>query len=202
MTKTYPFYPKKVSMPEPTSERRASRLSVDDWLSAAMDLLIEEGAGAVKISRLCQRLRVTKGSFYWHFQDIGALMTALADHCREVQENAKQTMSELSSLPPRDRIVTMGDLVSDPRRRSVEAAVRAWAETDKSLVDSVIGLDRRVFDIAHEAFLELGFDETGSHARATALVYVGIGYMSSRERLGAPTDDDKRIFVEMLTRPL
>lgn len=187
-------------MTQPQPERRATRLSVADWLDAAMDVLIEDGAGAIKISRLCQHLGVTKGSFYWHFHDIGSLMSALADHCREVQEGAKQTLSSLSALPPTERIRTMGELVSDPRRRSVEAAVRAWAETDKTLVDSVIGLDRRVFDISHDAFLELGFDETAAHARATALVYVGIGYMSSRERLGAPTDDDKRIFVEMLTR--
>ncbi|NED64603.1 helix-turn-helix transcriptional regulator, partial [Streptomyces sp. SID10244] len=86
-------------MPEP-SPRRGSRLTVDDWLDAAMQLLITEGVGAIKISRLCAHLGVTKGSFYWHFTDIAALMSALADHCRKVEESARQTLADLQTLPP------------------------------------------------------------------------------------------------------
>ncbi|MFW0796356.1 TetR/AcrR family transcriptional regulator [Gordonia sp. CPCC 205515] len=187
-------------MPESSPSRRGSRLTVDDWLDAAMRLLISEGVGAIKISRLCRQLGVTKGSFYWHFTDIAALMTALADHCRRVQADAMETLEGLGSLPPVERIRTMGVLVSDTRRRSVEAAVRAWAETDPHLAKSVIALDSTVFDVAHDAFMELGFDEQQAHARATTLVYVGIGYMAGSEHLDIATDEDKRILVEILTR--
>ncbi|MEE3850683.1 TetR/AcrR family transcriptional regulator [Gordonia sp. LSe1-13] len=186
-------------MPD-SSSRRGSRLTVDDWLNAAMQVLISDGVGAIKISRLCERLGVTKGSFYWHFTDISALMTALSDHCRAVEETARQMLADLEKLPPIERIQTMGQLVSDTRRRSVEAAVRAWAETDPTLEASVVALDHTVFDVARTAFVELGFSDVEAHARATALVYVGIGYMQGGERVEAPTEDDKRIFVEMLTR--
>ncbi len=47
-----------------------SRLSVDDWVQAGFAILAEEGIKALTIHRLCRRLGVTKGGFYWHFTDI------------------------------------------------------------------------------------------------------------------------------------
>ena len=179
---------------------RTGRLSAEDWARAGLDLLMTEGRSAVKISRLCADFGVTKGSFYWHFTDISALMTALSDHCRGIEEAARRTLANLQELPPVERIQSMGDLVSNTRRRSVEAAVRAWAETDPELQAAVVALDHTTFDVAQDAFVELGFSPLDAHARATALVYVGIGYMQGGERVEAPTEDDKRIFVEMLIR--
>ena len=54
----------------------AVRLSADDWVRAALDTMVDEGIGGVKIQRLCDRLGVTKGSFYWHFADRDALVAA------------------------------------------------------------------------------------------------------------------------------
>ena len=50
------------------SKRSASRVSVDDWIQAGYAILAEEGIKALKVDRLCERLGVTKGSFYWHFE--------------------------------------------------------------------------------------------------------------------------------------
>jgi AcrR family transcriptional regulator len=47
-----------------------NRLGLDDWIQAGYALLAEEGIQALKIDRLCDRLGVTKGSFYWHFDGI------------------------------------------------------------------------------------------------------------------------------------
>jgi AcrR family transcriptional regulator len=44
-----------------------SRLTVDDWVQAGFAILAEVGIKALKIDRLCRRLDVTKGSFYWPF---------------------------------------------------------------------------------------------------------------------------------------
>jgi Bacterial regulatory proteins, tetR family len=49
-----------------TQTETNSRLSVDDWIQAGFAILAEEGIKALKIDRLCRRLGVTKGSFYWH----------------------------------------------------------------------------------------------------------------------------------------
>ena len=48
-----------------------TRVSVDDWVAAELAIMAAaDGVGGVKIHRLCDRLGVTKGSFYWHFRDL------------------------------------------------------------------------------------------------------------------------------------
>jgi hypothetical protein len=48
-------------------------LSVDDWIQAGFAILAEEGIKALKIDRAVPTLRVTKGSFCWHFTDIAGI---------------------------------------------------------------------------------------------------------------------------------
>ena len=60
-------------------EPPGGRLSVDDWIEAGYAILADDGLPAVKIDRLCARLGVTKGSFYWHFSDIAGYRAALID---------------------------------------------------------------------------------------------------------------------------
>lgn len=70
-----------------TKTKKSTRLTLDDWVDAAFDLLVREGASGVKITRLCEELGVTKGSFYWHFDDIDALMTTIADRWCDAQND-------------------------------------------------------------------------------------------------------------------
>jgi hypothetical protein len=37
------------------------------WLDAAVEMLVELGIGSVSISRLAEKLNITRGSFYHHF---------------------------------------------------------------------------------------------------------------------------------------
>ena len=57
--------------------RTTAWLSVDDRIEAGFAILAAEGIKALKVDRLCRRLSVTKGSFYWHFTDMAAYRAAL-----------------------------------------------------------------------------------------------------------------------------
>ena len=48
---------------------KSPALQPDDWILAAFARLSAEGIDAVRIEVLARELRVSKGSFYWHFQD-------------------------------------------------------------------------------------------------------------------------------------
>ncbi|MCR5976160.1 TetR family transcriptional regulator [Gordonia jinghuaiqii] len=183
-----------------SAPQRGSRLSADDWMDAAVEILVADGIEGLKISRLSARLGVTKGSFYWHFTDIGAMKAALSDHVREVQSAAAARIEAFENLPPAERIEAMVALVSDPRRWGMEAAMRRWAETDASIADSVSELDDRTLHIANQALHELGFSDTEAHARATTLLYAGIGFVHAHGRLRQATSEDLRIFINILTR--
>ena len=55
------------------------RLTADDWIDAGFAVLADSGPNALRIDRLCERLDVTKGSFYWHFTDFSAYRGALIE---------------------------------------------------------------------------------------------------------------------------
>ena len=68
-------------MPAPARKaaRAQPRLGVDEWRSAALRALAEEGIAAVAIEPLARRLGVTKGSGYWHFESREDLLRASLD---------------------------------------------------------------------------------------------------------------------------
>lgn len=47
-----------------------------DWITAALAAIAEGGLAAVAVEQLALRLGTSKGSFYWHFENRDALLTA------------------------------------------------------------------------------------------------------------------------------
>ena len=55
-------------------KKERSTLSAGDWEQQALVLIAEQGIRAVAVESLAKRMGVTKGSFYWHFPNRGALI--------------------------------------------------------------------------------------------------------------------------------
>lgn len=178
---------------------RTARLSVDDWTSAALDLLVREGVAGVKITTLCQELGVTKGSFYWHFVDINALMVAVADQWCASQNDAVRGLDVLATMPVEQRLEWMASLLIEDRSWSVERAVRDWARTNEQVAGSVKSLDQRILEVVTTTMEELGFGGADARLRAGALVYAGIGFVHGRGSLPTPTLDEVREIIAVLT---
>ena len=89
------------------SDAATSRLTVDDWVQAGFAILAEEGIKALKIDRLCSRLAVTKGSFYWHFTDIAGYRSTLIEAWGELRDDDRRHFGEMAPIPPRERLSQM-----------------------------------------------------------------------------------------------
>src|SRR3954451_16486670 len=82
---------------------RHSRLSADDWAQAALDMVAEQGVGAVAVEPLARRLGVTKGSFYWHFPSRDALLQAALERWEAIEQES--VFGSLEAVPdPRARL--------------------------------------------------------------------------------------------------
>lgn len=179
---------------------RPGRLSADDWARAGLHLLMTEGRQAVKISRLCSDFGVTKGSFYWHFADFDALMSAIARLYFSRELDAARGLVAVEALPVEERLETMAAMLVDSRAFEGEAAVREWARADESVAAAVRDLDQRILRVVHEAFVELGFSEPEARVRAGLLVYAGIGFVYGRSALPVPTVDEIHEILALLMR--
>src|SRR5215510_439365 len=101
-------------MPTPRAHG-SNRLSVDDWIQAGYTLLAEDGLQAIKVDRLCDRLGVTKGSFYWHFSDMAAYRAALIESWGSQRGEEHRVYGEIKDRPPRERLSMMIAALVSPR---------------------------------------------------------------------------------------
>src|SRR6188474_3035326 len=110
----------------PETER--PRLGAEDWVRAALDVMVEEGIAGVKIQRLCDRLGVTKGSFYWHFRDLDAFLDELAQRC--VEDGARLHGSIADQADAAASLQQAMRIFADPHNRNLTRAIRDWARND------------------------------------------------------------------------
>jgi len=154
-----------------------SRLTVDDWVKAGFGILAEEGITALKIDRLCSRLDVTKGSFYWHFPDIAGYRATLIEAWGELRDDDRSHFSDMSAMAPRERLSQMMSSLLSARHWTLERAMREWARTDDAVAASVRTADQRVLDAVRQAFADHGFDTDDADLRANATFAAGIGFL-------------------------
>ncbi|HEX6711380.1 MAG TPA: helix-turn-helix domain-containing protein [Rubrobacter sp.] len=164
------------------SYNRAGALKAGDWVKAARAVMAERGIEAVAIESLARRLGVTKGSFYWHFKDRGALLEAMLEHWEEESTEARISASRRIS-DPKERLIRLGEEVFGDApldrdatgqgifpRHAFELAVSDAAEDP--VVRPVL---RRVTEhrigYLEECYRELGFSPEEARHRAL-LVYV------------------------------
>ncbi len=188
-------------MTSETTQRRATgaaRLSTEDWTSRALELLIEEGVGSLKVARLCRELGVTKGSFYWHFSDLEALKKSVADRWCTQTRTTLSEMASLGELPPLERIRIMASQLIDDRSWSVERALRDWARGDEQVAATIAESEQHVFSLVQDALQELGHDRRSARMRAGLLTYAGIGFAHGQRSLPKPTAEDIDDLVEFL----
>ena len=152
----------------------SSRLRADDWVRAALDVMVEEGIAGVKIQRLCDRLGVTKGSFYWHFADLDTFLSEVA---RQWAEDGARLPATLDEAPdPEADLLHAMRLFADPRNRNLARAMRHWAQDDERARVAIRKADEELFGQLKQAIAARGFDDAEADVRAKILYYSGIGY--------------------------
>src|SRR5262245_40944342 len=73
----------------------ADQLSAQDWVDQGLKALAKSGFTALKADPLAKTMGVSRGSFYWHFADIGAFHAAILKRWREV--TTEQTITDLEA---------------------------------------------------------------------------------------------------------
>ena len=152
------------------------RLSVDDWIGAALEIMATEGIGGVKIQRLCDQLGVTKGSFYWHFKDLDAFLDAIAERWRDGEGSFRSRLDTAVRSNPKRGLADAVSAFLDRRLGRLERAMRDWSRTDERARAAIKSADKRTFDALVSGFEGLGFDRTESDVRAKILFYAGVGF--------------------------
>ncbi len=143
-------------------------LTRDDWISAAWDMLGENGLDGVRVEPLARRLGVTKGSFYWHFKDRQQLMEALLDRWFSIWDD--QMLPDMEEAAnPADRIWALFESVLGRLTRGQTVSLRMMSHSDADVARRIDERDAQRLSFLTSQLVEIGF--APGEARVRGQVY-------------------------------
>jgi len=157
------------------------QLSAKDWLDQGLKVLATNGFAALKAERLAKAMGVSRGSFYWHFADIGAFHAAILKHWRAVA--AEQIITNLETASGNDDPLPRLLRQVFGRPLSLEKAVRSWATHDPLARRAVQAIDRRRLSYVERLLRTSGFAPEVARARAQVLYWAFLGFALSDKPL-------------------
>lgn len=157
----------------------------DRWIDAAIDALADGGLDAVAVELLGARLGVTKGSFYWHFRDRAALVSAVVDAYEERATDAH--IRELGRVAdPRERLQQLFQVaLSRPESLRAERALLTAQDPLVTATIARVHQKRRAF--LERCYRDLGLSPAESrHWAATAYAaFIGAVVLSQETPFGS-----------------
>ncbi|TVT53155.1 MAG: TetR/AcrR family transcriptional regulator [Azoarcus sp. PHD] len=181
-----------------------TQLDREAWVNAAIEVLAEEGIAGLRVEVLAKRLKVTKGSFYWHFQDRRDLLIAILGLWKEgrIRDIIKQT----TAVPGKElaQIYHVIDVYSANRSRRgmmIELAVRDWARRDADAAAIVAEVDDVRLRCARDLFLACGvpMEEASSRCMLLYAYVFGVSLMSY-EKFDSDVARLKRDIADLIAR--
>lgn len=142
------------------------RLTRQDWIDAAIELLARSGIGAVSIERLATNLGVTRGSFYHHFSDRDDLLRETLQHWVQQWTFAIREQVAGLGLDPRTTLLALMKTIRSKRAADFDAPFRAWALHDPVAREVVKQVDEVRLSFIQSQFEALGFSGLDAENRA------------------------------------
>jgi AcrR family transcriptional regulator len=164
--------------PAGTPRRTRRPLGREVWLETARQALIEEGTAGIEIKKIADRLGVSRGGFYWFFEDREQLLRELLAYWvqastvpfeRILVGRAGNGLREFHALID----LWIDEKEYDPRW---DAAVRDWARTSSAVLSAVRQVDEKRISILEQVFADMGYLGKEAHVRARITYYHQVGY--------------------------
>lgn len=153
-----------------------SRLTREDWVTVARKALVASGIDDVKVDVLARRMKVTRGSFYWHFKDRQELLDAV------LEDWATRNRSEIAATRAREEsgagamemfFIWLGE---DPNFPSFDIAIRVWARKSRRVAELVREIDDAWVALLQRMFEQGGMTAPESFVRARIMYFHQVGY--------------------------
>lgn len=161
-----------------------------DFMTAGLRLLADHGPEALSLATLCDRVGVTKGSFYHHFDTMAGFHEAMLDlWC------SPPTPPDLPLCDGTDASAQLTALreLAVGADHAIEVAIRGWATWYEPAARAVRLVERRRHELLTATFRRLGIDAARADTLARVGTYLLVGVQSD---LG---DVDRDLLDEVLT---
>ena len=156
------------------------RGSREGWLEAAYGALLESGVEAVKIQPLAKKLKLSRTSFYWFFEDREQLLAALIALWRNKNTGNLVKQSEAYAESIAEAMLNVFDCWLDKALfdSQFEFAIRSWAIQSPEILAEVNAADQFRIEAMTRMFARFGFNDASADVRARTMYLTQIGYIS------------------------
>jgi AcrR family transcriptional regulator len=169
------------------------RLTAQDWIDFALKTLAREGFPALKADVLARKLGVSRGSFYWHFAELGIFHARVVEHWRQVATEA--IIAGLERYDSRERRLDVLLRGAFGQSALLEIRMRAWADENAQAARVMNDIDRRRRAYIEQLLVQADVAPSLAATRAQLLYWAYLGAALNRSRLtGAQLD---RIVAEL-----
>jgi AcrR family transcriptional regulator len=178
-----------------------SRTPRTSWIQEGLRALGVGGPDAVRIEKLAQVLGVTKGGFYWHFDDRRALLEEMLDAWERLVVDEVMERVEGGGGDARAKLRRLFALASSSRDlMKIELAVREWARRDKAVARRLRRIDNRRMDYMRSLFAAFCTDEDEVEVRCMLVMslFIANHFMAADHGSRSRTDVLKLAFSGLL----
>lgn len=165
---------------DPSAEPLVGNIKVtrDDWLNVAMDVLVSDGVEQVKVMNLAERMAVSRSSFYWYFKSRQDLLDALLAKWQATNTAGLIAQTELPAQTITGAVCNLFHCVVDPALfdTALDFAVRDWARRSGKVRRLLDLSDSRRLEALTAMFLRYDYSQIEAETRARVLYYMQIGY--------------------------
>lgn len=154
------------------------KVTREDWLNVARDVLVSYGVAEVKVLALGTRLEVSRSSFYGYFKSREHLLNELLDdwenrNTRTIVENTAAPAGTISAA-----VCNFFRCFLDPDLfdRGLDFAIREWSRRDGAVRQRIDGADARRLKAVTAMFERFGYSEYDADIRARILYFMQLGY--------------------------
>ena len=176
------------------------RLTTERYFEEALALLGEQGSQALTIAAMCERLDVTKGSFYHHFSGMPAFCDELLAYWEREHSDRLIALS-LAESDSSLRITSITEMAVNLPHAS-ESAIRAWGRSSPDVAAVVERVDQHRERHVVESLESLGLPPERARIFARLALDLLIG-IQTREVPPSPTrarellqEIERIVFVE------
>jgi AcrR family transcriptional regulator len=153
------------------------------WIEEGLQALADGGPDAVRIESLARKLAVTKGGFYWHFENRPALLEELLDTWEQTVIDEVIECVEDEGGDARTRLRLLFTLASSSAREllKIELAIRDWARHDRRVAARLRRVDNRRMAYMRLLFADFCPDEDDVEARCllTFSLFIGSPFVAA-----------------------
>jgi AcrR family transcriptional regulator len=155
------------------------RLTRSDWISHGLRTLAGYGPNALKVGPMSAKLKVSRGSFYWHFRDIADFRAQLLQSWQETStDQVIQDLDARKGEPDRLKHLTRRAFRG---RRKLDRAIRSWAAEDEAVAGVVAAVDARRIGRIAKLLVEAGVEGERASHRAVFMYWAYLGQSAVME---------------------